>query len=278
VTLPASQTYLFSVDLEDVRLTIENGERFAPRVEPMTRRYLDWLDRHGFSATFFTVGEMARRYPDLVREIAGRGHEIACHSNMHVTIDRQSPEEFEADLAAALEAIAKCGVPKVTGYRAPTFSLTEKTQWAYGVLAKLGIEYSSSVLPAPNPLFGWPEFGGDVRRMPSGVLEIPMTLARVGPMRVPVGGGVYFRALPFQLISRAMSRAGDGVTGYFHPYDIDTESERFMHSDIHGNRFYHWLMYFNRGSVFDRLDKLVAKGHRVETYRSYAARAGALPS
>src|SRR6188472_3300271 len=109
----ASRTYLFSVDLEDVRLTIPNGERYVPRVEPNTRRYLDWLDRHGFSATFFTVGEMARRYPDLVREISRRGHEIACHSNKHVTLDQQSPEEFRADLAAALAALAACGVPKV---------------------------------------------------------------------------------------------------------------------------------------------------------------------
>jgi polysaccharide deacetylase family protein (PEP-CTERM system associated) len=276
--LAAPRTYLFSVDLEDVRLTIPDGERHPPRVEPMTRRYLDWLDRHGFSATFFTVGEMARRYPDLVREIARRGHEIACHSNLHVTLDQQSPEVFRADLATALEALAACGVPKITGYRAPTFSLTAKTQWAYDILAELGITYSSSVLPAPNPLFGWPEFGGGTRRMSSGVLEIPMTLARIGPLRVPIGGGVYFRALPFAVIARAMGRAGDGVTGYFHPYDIDTESERFMHSDIHGNRLYHWLMYFNRSKVFDRLDKLVAKGHKVETYRSYADRIGALPS
>jgi polysaccharide deacetylase family protein (PEP-CTERM system associated) len=273
--LAASRTYLFSVDLEDVRLTVPNGERFTPRVEPMTRRYLDWLERHGFSATFFTVGEMARRYPDLVREIASRGHEIACHSDKHVTLDRQSPDEFRADLAAALESIAACGVPTVRGYRAPTFSLTAKTQWAYDILAELGITYSSSVLPAPNPLFGWPEFGGDVRRMPSGVLEIPMTLARIGPLRVPVGGGVYFRALPFAAIARAIAGASDGVTGYFHPYDIDTESERFMHSDIHGNRFYHWLMYYNRKGVFDRLDKLVARGHTIETYRRYADRIAA---
>jgi hypothetical protein len=181
-------------------------------------------------------------------------------------------------VSAALEALARCDAGTVTGYRAPTFSLTAKTQWAYDVLAELGFTYSSSVLPAPNPLFGWPEFGAAARRMPSGVLEIPMTLTRVGPLRVPVGGGVYFRALPFRVIAWAMQRgAADdaAVTGYFHPYDIDTESERFMHADIHGNRFYHWLMYFNRDKVFGRLDRLVDAGHRVETYASYAARMGA---
>jgi polysaccharide deacetylase family protein (PEP-CTERM system associated) len=269
--MAGARTYLFSVDLEDVRLSIPGGERYAPRVEANTLRYLDWLDRHGFRATFFTVGEVARRQPDLVREIARRGHEIGCHSNEHITLDKQSPHEFRADVSAALEALARCDAGAVTGYRAPTFSLTAKTQWAYDVLAELGFSYSSSVLPAPNPLFGWPEFGAATRRMPSGVLEIPMTLTRVGPLRVPVGGGVYFRALPFRVIAWAMQRNDAAVTGYFHPYDIDTESERFMHADIHGNRFYHWLMYFNRGDVFRRLDKLVDAGHRVETYASYAA-------
>jgi polysaccharide deacetylase family protein (PEP-CTERM system associated) len=275
--MSSARTYLFSVDLEDVRLSIPNGERFAPRVEPMTLRYLDWLERHRFRATFFTVGEVARRYPDLVREIARRGHEIACHSNHHITLDRQSPDEFRADLTAAIDALISAGASSVIGYRAPTFSLTDKTQWAYDILAALGIRYSSSVLPAPNPLFGWPEFGTKVRRMPCGVLEIPMTLSRVGPLRVPVGGGVYFRALPFPVIARAMNRASHetAVTGYFHPYDIDSESERFMHADINGNRFFHWLMYFNRSKVFSRLDRLVDNGHRVETYASYSGRIAA---
>ena len=269
------RTYLFSVDLEDVRLTIPNGERFRPRVEAMTGRYLDWLDRNGFRCTFFTVGEMARRYPALVREISQRGHEVACHSNKHIPLDQQTPDELRADVAAAISALNACGVDKVIGYRAPTFSLTAKTAWAYDVLKSLGIEYSSSVLPAQNPLYGWPEFGAKARRTASGVLEIPMTLTRIGPLRVPVGGGVYFRALPLRVIEWAFERSDDAVTGYFHPYDIDTESERFMHADIHDNRFYHWLMYFNRGSVFTKLDKLVERGLHVETYARYAARLAA---
>ncbi len=270
----ASRTYLFSVDVEDARLMVPNGERFVPRVEPMTLRYLDWLDRHNFSATFFVVGDIARRYPDLVREIARRGHELGCHSNQHIPLDQQSPEELRADLDACLSELSACGATKVTGYRAPTFSLTSKTAWAYEILSAAGIEYSSSVLPAPNPLYGWPEFGGATRRLPSGVLEIPMTLARVGPLRVPIGGGVYFRALPFPLIARAFKRgpSDEAVTGYFHPYDIDVDQERYMHAGIKNNPLYHWLMFFNRKSVFDRLDRLIEKGYRVETYAAYAAR------
>jgi polysaccharide deacetylase family protein (PEP-CTERM system associated) len=269
-----SRTYLFSVDLEDVRLSLPDGEKkYRPRVEAMVGRYLAWLDQKRFKATFFTVGEMARRYPGLIAEIVRGGHEVACHSNKHVTLDQQSPEEFRADLTAAIEALTKAGAPTVTGYRAPTFSLTAKTAWAYDVMKGLGINYSSSVLPAKNPLFGWPEFGSDARRV-NGVLEIPMTLTRVGPLRVPVGGGVYFRALPSRVIELVFARAqAAAITGYFHPYDIDTESERFMHADIHGNRFYHWLMYYNRDSVFAKLDRLVAAGHRIDTYANYAAQA-----
>jgi polysaccharide deacetylase family protein (PEP-CTERM system associated) len=283
--MPSARTYLFSVDVEDPRLMIPNGERFRPRVEQMTGRFLDWLDRHQFSATFFVVGDVARRHPDLVREIARRGHEIGCHSNRHIPLDQQSPDEFRADVSECLEALAGCGAGAVIGYRAPTCSLTEQTSWAYDALAALGIQYSSSVLPAPNPLYGWPEFGAATRRMPSGVLEIPMTIGRFGPLQVPVGGGVYFRVLPFSLIARAIARSGsagprsngrgapdDVVTGYFHPYDIDVDQERFMHAGIKNNRFYHWLMFLGRGKVLDRLDRLVENGLRVETYGRYAAR------
>ena len=271
--MPGARTYLFSIDLEDARLLVPGGERFRPRVEPMTLRYLDWLDRHRASATFFVVGETARRHPDLVREIAKRGHEIACHSNLHIPLDRQSPEEFRADLGACLESLARCDAGAVVGYRAPTFSLTRATAWAHDILSAQGIQYSSSVLPAKNPLHGWPEFGAATRRMPSGVLEIPMTLGRIGPLRVPVGSGVYFRALPFAVIARAIERAGsDVVTGYFHPYDIDEEQERYVHAGIGNNRFYHWLLFLNRGKVFGKLDRMLASGHRIETYAAYAAR------
>jgi polysaccharide deacetylase family protein (PEP-CTERM system associated) len=272
--MPRARTYLFSVDVEDARLMVPNGERFRPRVEPMTLRYLDWLDRHRSSATFFVVGDVARRHPDLVREIARRGHEIACHSNRHIPLDRQSPDELRADVSECIEALARCGAGAIVGYRAPTFSLTKTTAWAYDILSALGMQYSSSVLPAANPLYGWPEFGAATRRMPSGVLEIPMTLGRIGPLRVPIGGGVYFRVLPFSLIAWVMDRGAPGgvVTGYFHPYDIDEDQERYMHAGLEGNRFYHWLMFLNRGEVLGRLDRLIEKGHRIETYASYAAR------
>jgi hypothetical protein len=110
--------------------------------------------------------------------------------------------------------------------------------------------------------------------MPSGVLEIPMTLGGLGPLKVPVGGGVYFRVLPFPLIAWAIARGTpDGVvTGYFHPYDIDEDQERYVHAGLDDNWLYHRLMFVGRGGVLGRLDRLMAKGLHIETYASYAAR------
>ena len=128
------QTLLLGVDLEDVRLQVPNGERYTDRVPAMTREYLALFRRFGATTTFFTVGEVARRHPALLREIADSGHEIACHTNTHSTIDRLTPASLREDLQRAHEAFEDAGVPRPVGFRAPTLSLTEKTSWAYEVL------------------------------------------------------------------------------------------------------------------------------------------------
>jgi peptidoglycan-N-acetylglucosamine deacetylase len=266
-----SAPYLFSVDVEDVRVMVPGGERFAPRVPELTLRYLEWLDGRHARATFFFTGDVVRAHPDLVREVARRGHEVACHSNHHIPLDRLTPDEFRRDVDGALAAFAACGVASVTGFRAPTCSLTAKTEWAHGILATMGFTYSSSVLPAKNPLYGWPEFGERARRLESGLVEIPITLASFGPLRCPFIAGVYFRVLPLPLIARAFRRAisASAVVGYFHPYDIDAEQEHFMHPGLNGSRFFNWLMYRNRRSLLSRLDRVVDASVRITTYADY---------
>lgn len=267
--------YLFSIDLEDVRTWMPDGERYQPRVPANMARFLGWLAEKQARCTFFVVGDIARRYPDLVREIALAGHELACHSDQHLPLDQMTPETFRRDLANNIEALHRCGVPEITGYRAPVFSLTEDTAWAYPILAELGIRYSSSVLPARNPLYGWEGFGRTIRLLAAGVWEIPMSLARLGPLRIPYAGGIYMRLLP-GFLSRFLARrdrtAGRPVLGYFHPYDIDGEQERFMHPGINNSRFYNALMYHNRHTVFRKLDRLCATGFTIMTYRDYLAR------
>jgi len=270
---PASPRYLFSVDVEDVRHMVTGGDGYEPRVPELTIRYLDWLEARGSRATFFVVGDVARAHPDLVREVIRRGHEIACHSDHHIPLDRQTPDEFRRDVESALGALASCGADRVIGYRAPTCSLTSETQWAHDVLTELGFTYSSSVLPARNPLYGWSEFGEQARRLPSGLVEIPITLASFGPLRCPVAAGVYFRVIPLPLVARAFRSAlGKGaVVGYFHPYDIDAEQAHFMHPGLDGSRFYNWLMYRNRRRLFSRLDRVVAADVTITTYADHVA-------
>src|SRR5215475_331845 len=153
------KVFLFSIDLEDVRFRIPGGKQYAERVPAMIERYLAFLEQHRMQATFFTVGDVAEKYPELIRRIVDLGHEIACHSHTHTTLDRHTPASFREDLLRNVEALTKAGATNIKGFRAPTFSLTEQTMWAYAILKALGFVYSSSVLPASNPLFGWEPFG-----------------------------------------------------------------------------------------------------------------------
>lgn len=266
--------YLFSIDLEDPRSLLEDGQRYEDRVAANVGRYLEFLSRFDVRCTFFTVGEIARRSPELIRRILDAGHEIACHSSEHVTLDQQTPESFRKDIERCLTDLERAGAGEVRGFRAPVFSLTRDTAWAYDVLASLGFEYSSSVLPAPSPLFGWPEFGAKPVRTDAGVLEIPISVMTIPGLRVPYAGGVYFRVLPFTLIRHFFRRGLDSrepVVGYFHPYDVDESQERYVFAGVNGNRFYNWLMYYNRNGVFARLERLLRAGAVVLPYREFAA-------
>jgi hypothetical protein len=160
------------------------------------------------------------------------------------------------------------GAHGIEGFRAPTYSLTARTAWAHEVLAELGFTYSSSVLPASNPLYGWPEFGKEARRMAGGLWELPVTLHTIPGLPVPIAGGVYFRVLPFILTRWAIRRSlasGRPVVTYFHPYDIDIRQERFMHPDLGEKKYLNMLMYIGRAKVLNRLDIL----HRSFPFQAY---------
>ena len=180
--------YLFSIDLEDERSLLEGGERHEDRVAINVDRYLAFLSTFDARCTFFTVGEVARRSPQLIRRILDAGHEIACHSSEHVRLDQQTPTSFREDLALCVADLERAGACEVRGFRAPILSLTRNTAWAYDVIASLGFEYSSSVLPAPNPLFGWPDFGKHPVRTDAGVLETPISIIDLPKLRVPYAG------------------------------------------------------------------------------------------
>ena len=270
----AKNIFLFSVDLEDVRLRMHDGLNYKPRVDVMVEDYLRFLDKHRSKATFFTVGDIPEHYPGLIKTILSEGHEIACHSNTHIPVTQQSKEAFKMDLLKNLENLNNAGAEKIVGYRAPIYSITKDTEWAFKVLTEMGFTYSSSVLPAKNPLFGWEGFGEVPRMMTEKLLEIPVSVRGARFLNVPFAGGVYFRVLPLPMIIKGFENhfsKGLAVTSYFHPYDSDTEQELFMHPGIQDSWFYNKLMYYNRKNMFDRLEKIMETFDcKIITYKEYA--------
>ena len=208
VSVPGAE-HIFSVDVEDyfqVESFADVIDRsrwpsFACRVEDNTRRLLDLLDAYRTRATFFVLGWVAERYPELVREIVARGHEPACHSYWHRRIDQLGPAEFREDTLHAKQVIEQAAGRQITGYRAPSFSIVRQSLWALEVLAELGFAYDSSIFPIRHDVYGIPDGPRTPVRIQtrSGpILEYPMTTFRMGGSRnFPVGGGGYLRLLPF---------------------------------------------------------------------------------
>jgi len=263
--------FLLSIDLEDVRDLIPDGQRYRENVPAITHGLLNILEDARARITFFVTGPVAVRYKTLVADIFSAGHEVACHSFAHQPLDHYSQEGFEEDLHKNLAALADAAIHNVQGFRAPVLSMTARTKWVYPVLSQHGITYSSSVLPASNPLYGWPEFGAAPQRV-DGVLEIPVSVARLAWMKLPFASGIYFRVLPFGFVQgqfRTFIRRGTPIVSYLHPYDFDAGQERFMHPGIHDSRFYNWLMYCNRSKALDRLRRLLDMGLPIRPYRDY---------
>ncbi|HEX4347554.1 MAG TPA: XrtA system polysaccharide deacetylase [Vicinamibacterales bacterium] len=232
---------IFSVDVEDYFhveafsdiVLRDRWSSYPLRVEANTRRVLDLLDEHHVEATFFVLGWVADRLPQLVREIAARGHEVGCHSYWHRLIYTLTPREFAEDTARAKSAIEQAAGQAVHGYRAPSYSITRRSLWALEVLAEAGFTYDSSIFPVRHDTYGIP----DAPRAPfritttSGpIVEYPIATFRlpVGP-NFPVGGGGYLRLLPFWYTRIGVARAAAErlpLVAYIHPWEIDPQQPR----------------------------------------------------
>lgn len=245
----------FTLDLEDHR----PDESFPLRYPTVMREVLEFLAARNVTGTIFVVGEVAQAAPELVREVAAHGHEIGLHSWRHVPITELDPETFRAETAKGRAVLEDLTGQQVEGYRAPTFSLVPASLWAVDVLAELGFTYSSSVLPAPNPLFGFPGAPRQPFLWPNGVAELPAPLAGLGRFTVPYLGGTYFRMIPWVAISaaRRVFDAGRVPWTYIHPYDFDTEEPYWPVPDA--GRLAP-LLWVNRKRMFAKLDRLLARG------------------
>ncbi|HYE97157.1 MAG TPA: XrtA system polysaccharide deacetylase [Rubricoccaceae bacterium] len=232
----------FTVDLEDwfhilgvgVAFPFETWGGLESRVERNTERLLDLLDAAETKATFFVLGWVAEHYPDLVRRVAARGHELGSHGYHHALIYDQTPAGFRADVAAAKRRTEDLTGEPVLGYRAPGFSIRPDTRWALDVLAEEGFVYDSSVFPAAHAHGGFPQIGDRPTRLttPAGhtLLELPLSIHRVAGWPIPYSGGGYLRLLPLRFITYAMRASNDRrhqpVNLYIHPREIDPGQPR----------------------------------------------------
>ncbi len=260
---------LLSVDVEDYF----HVEAFVDRVDPLrwdtypsrvganTHRLLDLFDEFHAKGTFFILGWVADRFPDLVAEIVRRGHEAACHSYWHRLVFNLSESEFREDTRRAKDTIEQAAGVPIFGYRAPSFSITRKSMWALEILAELGFRYDSSIFPIRHDIYGIPDAPRGPFRIdtPAGpIAEFPLTTFRcLGEKNIPVGGGGYLRIFPFWLTKLGARKAWEQtlpINTYTHPWEIDPDQPR-----IDGRLTSRLRHYTNLGKTAARLGKLAKR-------------------
>lgn len=228
------------------------------RVERNVERILQLLAERDVRATFFTLGWVAQRYPQIVQRIAEGGHEVASHGYGHERASDLSREAFAQDVSRAKKLLEDITGAAVRGYRAPSFSIGTGNLWAFDALAGAGYEYSSSIYPIQHDHYGMPDSPRFAYRVGTGLLEIPVTTVRMMNRNLPSSGGGYFRLLPYPmsrwLLRRVNQEDREPAIFYFHPWEIDVEQPRVPGIDLR-TRFRH---YVNIPRMESRLQNLLA--------------------
>lgn len=229
----------FSIDLEDWFCVYnlsnvikrQDWDRCELRVYESTRRILDLLEKYKSNATFFVLGWVADRLPELIREVEKRGHEIGVHGYNHLLITRITEDEFEEDLRKALDALKRCGLRHdVIGFRAPSFTIVKTTMWALKILEKYDIKYDSSIFPVGfHPDYGIADAPVQPFKVTDRLLEFPLSCVEFFGMRFPCSGGGYFRIFPYLYTQQCVKRCnaqGQPVVFYLHPWELDPGQPR----------------------------------------------------
>lgn len=222
-------------------------------------RILEMFDEAGVKATFFTLGWVARRHPQLIRRIAAQGHELASHGFDHARVFTMDRETFARDLEMSRKAIEDAAGLGICGYRAPSFSIDHRTAWAWPILAQQGFTYSSSVAPVAHDHYGWrdaPRFAFKPLAW-SGLVEIPVTTAMFAGRRLAAGGGGFFRVLPYAFSRWAIRQVNRQerrpAIFYFHPWEVDPGQPRVGHAPLR-SRLRH---YTNLDAMEAKLRRLI---------------------
>jgi polysaccharide deacetylase family protein (PEP-CTERM system associated) len=227
------EEYYHGMEFE-AALPSEERKRLPSRVEPSVERVLALLDRTAVQATFFVLGCVARQHRGIVKAIQKRGHEIACHGDTHELVSRQTPGEFRGDVRRAKAVLEDLAGEPVIGYRAPNYSISEKTAWAFDILGEEDFRYDSSVYPIHHDRYGFPKaprFPHVLRGCGARTLwEFPLGTMRLFELNFPIGGGGPFRLFPYAYfrhgIRRVNRREGHSTVFYFHPWELDPGQPR----------------------------------------------------
>lgn len=252
-----------TIDFEDWYQGLEIAHTqwagYEDRLPFAGRRLLGLLDQAGVRATFFVLGAVAERHPELVQEIGEAGHEVATHGYSHTPVYQMSPEAFREELRRSMGLLENLTRMPVLGHRAPFFSITRESLWALEILAECGIRYDSSIFPVVNYRYGIP----DAPRWPHAIeaggaamMEFPLSTLRILGRNIPVAGGAYFRIYPYAITRwgfRSINRQAQPVVFYLHPWEIDPE-----HPRIRLPRRIALTHYFNLQATEGRLRRLLA--------------------
>ena len=227
------------------------------RVGDNTHRLLDLFAKYNIKSTFFTLGWVAKRCPDVIRRLVVEGHELASHGLAHRRATTMTPDEFREDVTTSKKILEDIGGAPVIGYRAPSFSINESNTWVYPILKELGFVYSSSTYPISHDLYGVPQWPRFMYSRPDGIIEIPIPTVRQKEKNIGIGGGGYFRLYPYWLskrrIDRFMQTESAPYSFYFHPWEIDPHQPRVKNAPLK-SRFRH---YVNLSRMQPKLERLI---------------------
>lgn len=248
---------ILTFDIEEWYLEKELfGDRKAmyPVYEQKLDDVLDLLEKHNVRATFFCVGMLAKLFPEVVKKIASRGHEIGCHSNRHTWLTTMDETVLRADTADAIHALEDVVGQKVVSYRAPAFSISDKNKWAFDVLAECGIKNDASVFPSVRDFGGYPSFPYDtpcvIKHNGITLHEYPVPMTSLLGRRVPFSGGGYIRVLPYRFVRRTMQRRDYSIC-YFHLKDLMDERVGLLSKADYEDYFH------EKGTLKNRLSRYV---------------------
>jgi len=253
-----------SVDLEDYYCDLPFSEwsKFKPRVEENTNLILDLFDKYNVKSTFFTLGYIGEKFPDLIKKIHDEGHEIASHSYSHLDLRKYTKENVEDDLLKSIKILEEITRKKINGFRAPFFSLDKKSFWAMQIIRKY-FKYDSSIFPTKTPLYGNPNAPRFLYKPSienpiekdenSEITEIPLATYKFPLLRnIPIAGGFYLRFLPYFLIKNGIKKINSSSQRamiYIHPKDLDVKMPKIKE--------YNWYYYYNLKGGLNKFERLL---------------------